>query len=320
MSAGKGWHDRRARAAVAALFAVGLIHSSVGAVQTTPPAVSDEEIVVTGAPANESEIRRRVAIFLRETGVASGQTPAARWIEPVCPRVLGLSAEGTRAVTDGMRAIAEEAGIRIARQPCDSNIVVTFTADAGGLVREINRRAPGRLSNVPAGARTALLRGGAPIRWWYVTETRGRHGARAGSAPQAVSTPSVVDGGAGESILGNSILHYESSIISTLTNRALIGASVVVDQDDVMGMRLSDLTAYAALVAFAEIRSGDAAPAGSILGMFASRAPEPGLTAQDKAFLRALYRMPLDRDASRHRGMLTGAMVDDAKARNSAEN
>ena len=45
-------------------------------------------------------------------------------------------------MTDGMRAIAVEAGIKVAPEPCDSNIVVTFTADPGALVREIGRRGP----------------------------------------------------------------------------------------------------------------------------------------------------------------------------------
>ena len=71
-----------------------------------------------------------------------------------------------------------------------------------------------------------------------------------------------------------------------------------------MGRKLDTLAAYAALVAFAEIRNLDATPDGSILGMFAAGTPPRGLTPQDTAFLRALYRIPLDREAMRHRGQL----------------
>jgi len=100
------------------------------------------------------------------------------------------------------------------------------------------------------------------------------------------------------------MMHYESSIISTLTNRTLTSAIVIIDTDHAMGRRLDALAAYAALVAFSEIRNLDATPDGSILGMFASKEPPRDLTPQDTAFLRALYRMPLDRHAMRHRGQL----------------
>jgi hypothetical protein len=304
-------------AAALALF----IPSAGGAVQPSAPAVRGDPIVVTGEALSESAIRQRVAEFIRGTGVASGETPAARWTDPVCPRVIGLADQGAHAAVARMRAIAEEAGIEVAPEPCDANIIVTFTSDAGALVREINRLAPSRLGNVPSNQRPALLSGTAPIRWWYLTETRGRDGEIQGGSPQARSDPATHTGsGDGSSLGGSSIMQYDSSIISTLSTRVLTGASVVIDQDDVMGMRLSDLAAYAALVSFAEIRSGDAAPPGSILSLFAAPGSIRGLTMQDKAFLRALYHMPLDRDARRHRGMLTGEMVDAARGKTQADN
>jgi hypothetical protein len=100
------------------------------------------------------------------------------------------------------------------------------------------------------------------------------------------------------------MMHYDNSIVSTLTNRILTSSIVIIDTDQAMGRKLDALAAYAALVAFAEIRNPDATPDGSILGMFSSGTPPRGLTAQDTAFLRALYRIPLDREAMRHRGQL----------------
>ena len=102
---------------------------------------------------------------------------------------------------------------------------------------------------------------------------------------------------------------YDNSIISTMTQRVLVSAGVVIDQDAVIGRRLDTIAAYAALVALAEIRSQDSAPEGSILNMFAAAEPPRGLTSQDQAFLRALYQMPMDREARRHRSHLVGEMV-----------
>ena len=58
------------------------------------------------------------------------------------------------------------------------------------------------------------------------------------------------------------LMHYESSVLSTLTNRVLTSAIVIIDTDEAMGRRLDTLAAYAALVALAEIRNADAAPDG----------------------------------------------------------
>lgn len=262
----------------------------------------------------DEQIRSRAAEFIRGTGVASGDTPAARWVDPVCPRVLGLSEEGGRAAERIMRGIAEDAGIPLAPASCDSNVVVTFTADAPALMRQINRRSPARLSQVALTARETLMSGTMPVRWWYLTETRGRDAptARDTSGTQAVTVPLNAGAGAGAGLAGAAptVMHYENSLISTLSTRVLTSASVVIDQDSVMGMRLGTLAAYAALVAFAEIRTPDTAPEGSILGAFSSQSGPRALTVQDRAFLRALYRMPLDRQARRHRALLVGEMVE----------
>lgn len=307
--------DRRVRAAF--LGAAALVFGFPSAASTVPPsdpAVVDDPIIVSG-----QELRHRVTEFVRGTGVARGDTPAARWVDPVCPRVLGLSGEGSRAAEARIRTVAAQVGIEVAREPCDSNIVVTFAQDAGALVKEIARRTPRRLAEVSPTARSALLTGSAPVRWWYMTETRGRHAGngRAGTAPAAETNAATHDGsGAGSSLASGvpTMMHYENSIISTLTNRVLTSASVVIDQDAVMGMRLDAVAAYAALVAFAEIRSADFAAEGSILTLFAKANAPRGLTWQDMAFLRALYRLPLDREARLHRSMLVGEMVDAAKA------
>jgi hypothetical protein len=46
-----------------------------------------------------------------------------------------------------------------------------------------------------------------------------------------------------------------------------------------------------------------------VLNLFDRQGATSGMTAQDMAFLRGLYRMPLDREARRHRGALVGEMV-----------
>ena len=94
-----------------------------------------------------------------------------------------------------------------------------------------------------------------------------------------------------------------------MSQRALVSAGVVIDQNRVMGMRLRALADYAALVALAEIRSQDFSGQGSVLNLFDPQGAPAGITAQDMAFLRALYSR-LEAPALRLRGiaaLLAGA-------------
>lgn len=269
--------------------------------------VERKPIIVQGERLPESAAKERATQFVRTTGVAAGTVPAARWLDPVCVEVQGLADVGRRAAEAKMRTVAAAAGVTLASEPCRANVVVNFTSDGAGLAREIYRLDSRRFEPLPQRAKDMVLTGSAPVRWIYSTEIRGRNGQRlieGGGAGQ--TAPATHDGsGAGSSLGGDkTMMHYESSIISTLTNRALTSAIVIIDTDDAMGRRLDALAAYAALVAFAEIRNPEATPDGSILGMFGSSPPPRDLTAQDAAFLRALYKMPLDREAMRHRGQL----------------
>lgn len=303
------------QSSISFLLAVGL-SANLAAAPPAPPQVNP--IIVQGDRGSEDEVRERAAQFVRSTGVAAGTVAAARWLDPVCVQVQGLEAVGKRAAEAKMRSVAQAAGIAVAPEPCQANIVVSFTKDGAGLAQEIHRRDPRRLGQSAPRERDSVLTGPAPIRWIYSTEIRGRDGERlieGGGAGQTM--PGTHDGsGAGSSLGGDStMMHYGSSIVSTLTNRALTSAIVIIDTDHAMGRRLDTLAAYAALVAFAEIRHRDARPDGSILGLFESAAPPRDLTAQDIAFLRALYRIPLDREAMRHRGQLVHEITREVAAR-----
>jgi len=282
-----------------------------------PPSDPADQSITVGALLPEKAARDLAVGFVKATGVAAGETPAARWIQPICPEVLGLEDIGKRAAEAKIRRVAAAAGADVAPEGCRRNIVITFTSDGAALAREVVEREPRRIANLTPRARSAILSGSAPVRWLYTAETRGRHGGSETTSGNAAQTqgPRGPGNGGGSSLGGDmpTLQHYESSLLSTLTNRVLTSAIVIIDTDEAMGRRLDTLAAYAALVALAEIRNADAAPAGSILTLFDSSAPPRDLTAQDMGFLRALYRLPLDRQAMQHRGQLvhgiTGALT-----------
>jgi hypothetical protein len=168
-----------------------------------------------------------------------------------------------------------------------------------------------RLADLSPQAREALLTSSAPIRWWHESELRGREGETLQQPGAMIATqPSTSLGtGAGGSISGAAMMQYNSSLISTMSQRALTAATVIVDQNAVLGMPLDFVASYAALVAFAEIRQADADPRGSILRQVTARRLPRDPTAQDMAFLRALYRIPMDRRAMLHRSALVSEMA-----------
>ena len=271
---------------------------------------TDSPIVVTGTRLTPEEARARAIEFVRGTGIASGERPVARWVDPVCIEVIGLSDRHAGVVKSRLERIAGVAGIPVARGRCQNNLAVVFTGDGGAVVREVERRAPRRLEEVRGETRTRLLESGIPIRWWYTTQPRSRHGIRdstnePGWAAGAEDSPAA----GGGSILPASVpnlYHYNSSIVSTQAVRALVSASVVVDVNALREpLPLDAIAAYVAMVAFAEMRENDFSTPVSILGMFEDSPTAPrGLTDWDLAFLRALYRLPLDRGARLHRGIM----------------
>ena len=91
--------------------------------------------------------------------------------------------------------------------------------------------------------------------------------------------------------------------------RALYGATVVVDATKAGKTSIDAIAAYAAIVAFAEMDATDPPPPDSVLGLFQPNSIESSLTDWDMAFLKSLYRMPLDRRARIQRGHLVEALL-----------
>jgi hypothetical protein len=283
------------------------------------------DIVVTGKVATREEARRIAIDFVRQTGVAAQQDSVARWIDRICPKVFGLDPAIAARVANRIRASAELAGARLAREPCRSNLAVVFTDNAMAFVQDVAKRDPKRISQMSLGDRELLRQGETPVRWWYSFETRSKHGSRThtGQVPGSGGAGSEGEGaqsgatGGGSIIAGNdtstTLSQYNSSIVSTQAVRALTGATVVIDVNRALGRDLDAVASYAAFVALAETRLS-AKPEGSVLSLFASDAPPAGLTDRDEAFLKAVYALPLDRKIGQQRSRIVGALTDAAMA------
>lgn len=304
-----------ARAAVLTALLSALSAAPAGAQQQPP-----SDIVVTGQ--TPEKMRDETEIYLNQVGVAAGERPTSRWFDPICPHAIGLQPEQVAAAERQLRETIATVGAPLAKEGCKPNFAVVFTDDGGAVVRQIAKKEPTRLREVPASAQNELKQGAAPVRWWYETEIREADGRQMVSAPPPSLT---VFSTGGMSMSGSGTLagtvpsneekylnHYNSSAVSTQFVRALRSATVVVDVARAKGKPLSSVIAYAAMVGLAEIRQA-AMPGTSILGMFSNPNSFGELTATDTAFLKSLYRAHMDRTAEQQRRTLVGGMLQERK-------
>ena len=121
-----------------------------------------------------------------------------------------------------------------------------------------------------------------------------------------------LDGPGGVPLAGDVHQQYRSSLASTQMIRVLRAATIVVDVNKAEGTPLDSVIDLAALVGLAEIRPGAEPPPNSILALYERDGPKQ-LTQLDLNFLTALYRLPLDRTAIAHRGLLVKGIVNPAE-------
>ncbi len=295
------------------VFALAL--GCAGPVGAAPPqSGQDQAIIVNGVRQAPADPRKQAVDFVAAMGVATDQQPAARWVVPVCLRALGLADQYTAIVEAKMRAIALDAHVPLANQPCRTNVAVQFALDGGAVVRDLLKRAPDRLGNLRGAEKTALADRAVPVRWWYNSGRRTKDGTRGTDIPAGLVGGAL---GSGQTIVpvsndSESFQQFGSSIIGTRIIRELTQATVIVDLTRASGVTLDAVAAYAALVAFAEIKPG-VAPDASILGVFDATERLRDLSPADRAFLRALYRLPLDREARAQRGLMIRDVADAGK-------
>jgi hypothetical protein len=303
-------------------IAAGLLVSiscgaAVSAQNPPPPSAGDDAdaIEVIGRRVSEEQARREANEFIRRSVVAHGDRPIARWVSAVCPKVLGIQPEYAAIVERRLRAIAVAADIPVARSGCRTNIVIGFATDARGVVQRIAKKSPRRMQEVSPPDRDALLGGNAPVRWWYSTGATGTEGGELTGDTPLAGAGTAEGGGSALALGAQTVQGYgSSSIIKTQVVRALRSATVVIDVNFAEGVPLDSVAAFAAMVAFAEVRPAKIPPPNSILGLFASDARVSNATDWDISFLKATYSIAPARAGWKQRRMLVGKIMQDARA------
>lgn len=256
------------------------LFAAIALLAAAPVAGDDPDaIIVTGTPVAREEARKRAAEYVRRAGIAQLK-PLARWVDPICPRTVGVDETVAAIVNARVRAVATAAGAPIAPADCQANIVVAFSSDGRSLARAVRRKAPDQFAELAPVARDRVLDGKGAIRWWYTTRDESRDGMP---------------------ISDFYVKLYNSSIVSTQVVRALQSATVVIDVEQAEGTPLDAVASYAAMVALAEFRSNPPPPKESILALFDGEMERRELSSHDAALLRGIYTVPPDREAYQQR-------------------
>lgn len=303
---------------------MSLLLAVLAATAVEPPADPgrDETILVEGLP--EAELRRQASELVRAVlpVPVAGQVP--RWNDPICPKALGVAPELAVRVETRIRAIAAEVGAPLADPTCDSNLVISFTADAKDLAARVSGRNWRLIGAAGPAERRALLASEAPVRWWFHARAEGADGQPL-APDSAAGMQAMMLGGCSGSFCGlpgnedTEHLHgYHGGRVSeTLVQSSVKSMTVLIDVNRAEGKTLDAVTDYVAMAALSVARfEPRPAAAPSIFDLFSGGAAAPAqLTEWDRAYLKAAYRIRSNRPADSQRAALAGELVKELSGR-----
>jgi beta-lactamase regulating signal transducer with metallopeptidase domain len=239
-----------------------------------------------------------------ESYAATSNAVIARWRNPLCVRVVGLTAQQAAAVRARVEQVAKAAGLDVQSAGCQrSNIEVGFTTDPqhmlDGVIASYGHLLGDRTSGTKD-ARTVTQ----PIQAWYQTNEGNYAANGAGGLKALVSlqyNPQNEAGYAqwmaGQGQAGNERIPDWGIPGAFPTGawgpRQFLNVFVIVDLRRTGKERLGLISDYVTMLALSQPRSlGRCNVLPSVTDLFADacpgRAPE-GLTAADVAYLGALY-------------------------------
>ncbi len=258
-----------------------LAWSAVAPAQDSPPqdsspresSAEDDTIVVEGQRETEAMEVRRQAQTITPRGAVQGE-PLARFQQPICPGVWGLSGESAQIIIDRIYFNAEQIGLELDEEAgCAANVIVAFVPDPQEEFAQLRAVNHDLVAGLSYWERKRIAGQQGPALVWNVVTTRTSDGqTRMGDPPIFDTT--------------------QASRLTSGTRRDLELSMVMIASDaiaDLDGIAVAD---YATMRTLARTRppgEGEAAY-GTILSLFDDPANAPAqLTDFDRAYLASLY-------------------------------
>lgn len=268
--------------------------------------IDADEIVVTGqAPdASRADIHRQA----RDIAVSGNvyDVPLARFEDPLCPGIAGLTGDTAGLMIDRIRENARFVDMRVQDDGCNPNFVVAFVDDGQAMLARMIDESPARFQYLSSVEKREMLEPG-PVRVWTDVQPTTRDGMRIGRGRNLVNPPSMR-------------AEMAHSKIYTTTRNDITMVWVIVDRDAARGMSLQQLADYATMRGLVRTKPAEDMEISSILGLFNANGPWPGeLTDFDRAYLTAVYDSIPNLPAARKLGRVATELRDIEEDREEGE-
>lgn len=245
-------------------------------------------IVVTGKrQASEAQARH----FVRQV-VATNTGQLARFLDPVCPHILGVPPSLASEMEDRIRSDAADARVPLAPAGCKPNLVGVIAKNADVFIAFMRKHHGSFFDDLSDVDLHDAFKSGA-VHSWRLIETRDADGAPASGDPAVAEAhtssgdPPMVEA-------------YGSSAFAAPTQAATVNAVVVLDKKIVLDKTVAQLADYIAMRALAGARppKADGAVPPTILSLFDASAVAPReMTSMDAGLLAGLYASATTVDA-----------------------
>lgn len=232
--------------------------------------------------AKREALRNAIRAFVSNVTRADGEN-LARWRQPICPSVAGVTREQGEFVRSRILEIAATAGAPFSLdEKCRSNLLVILTPEPDQLWKGWRARFPKMFSSESAQVIEHVLAATRPVRVWHNAMLNNADGTSPITSPTKSPEYRLKD-----SRLMSSVAEDSVSVV------------VVADTTRTGSATFGQLADYVAMVSLARVDlDADFASSPTILRLFAEPSLESvstRLTNWDQAFLKALYgtRNPL---------------------------
>lgn len=233
--------------------------------------------------------------------------PLARFEQPLCLMVAAADMALGKELAERIIDNARRAEVRVGGRGCKPNALLALSDDAHAQLLDIRKRGKRIFAGLSRREIDAALGARDPVYVFQASQTAAASGqAMPKVMPDDLPTNNVTAMGR----------------LSRPTREDMLAALVVVDNAAVAGLAPVQIADYASLRLLAPTGEVYVAEAGAdaprtIMTLFAAPASAPQtMTRFDRAYLKALYRMPAGSFA---REVLRAAVVDSARGDESAE-
>lgn len=247
----------------------------------------------------------------------------ARWRDPICVQVFGLSPDIAARVKARVENVGQAVGLHLMTAGCEANIEVIFSDKPQAVMDGVAHRREALLGYYHRQDGRTLKAVARPIQAWYVTSTLGGAGnitgavfayyEGTGNIPKipiqqfrdVIDDPSVL----GPTGCGDSP-QFTVCLRSVIKN-----VLVVADANRLQGRDVGLLADYISMLALSQPRSLDGCNSfSSVIDLFApsactGRDTPDGLTPADAAYLTSLYEADPDAKLAFQQGDIAGRMA-----------